>query len=467
MSILDNGGFDVLLEVSQAAAAGLMRNVVSIPDQSQPFNSQGVTGNATIHITPADAKFSNGNAVEIVLSLAGSTLALTSWPLPVLLSTVDNIINLDARVAVGDLVQAAALSAVVDTSPDAAHATPRVTVTLDRNTILASTPVTILLGYIVVGQGAPAMLLAREAILTTLQSQLETSVRATLANAPIVQTLLTVPAAFAPFVPAPMLSTPGTQNPVRVDTTVGSLRVGALLGGSAANPNLITRSALRTSTTTGTPIDALALIISNACLLRDFARPAVGNALGLTAAGFAPFDPFFWTGSASTSIGGTPATISFASVSVNESAQLVVVFTFAISALGGGITAHGTATIAVNVGLSSSGAGIAVTLTPQAAVISGAHVDIAWWVYLLSALTLGTHGLVALAVADAILDGAVSGGAMSIPPVTMTLPLPAGVPPIFVTGLSLFQGDAPRRVLPFPAILGAGRDHDLIATFAL
>lgn len=461
MSVLDNGGFDVLLEVSQSAAAGLLRSRVSIPDRTQPFSSNGITGDATIHVTPSNARFTPGNRLGMDFALAGSTLALTAWPLPVQLPTVDNVVNLDATVAVGDLVQAAALSAVVNTAPDPANATPSVAVTLDRNAILASAPVTILLGYIVVSSGEAAMLAARAGILATLQTEIEAIVRTTLLATPIVQTLVAVPPMLAPP------PTPPTRNPVRVDTTVGSLRVGALLGATTGNLNLITRSALRTSSTAGTAIDALSLVISNSCLLRDVARPIIAPLLGLTPGGFVAGDPFLWTGTATTTVGAAPATITFANVFINESGQLVVVFSFMISALAGAITIFGTATIAVNVGITTAGPAIVVTLTPQAPVISGARIDIAWWVYLLSALTLGTHGLVAIAVADAILDGTVSGGALSIPPFTVAVPVPSGIPPLLVTGVRLFQGDAPRRMLSSPPRPALGRDHDLIATFAL
>lgn len=476
MSANDHGGFDVLLEVSSAAAMGLLRSGITFPERTAPVADPiGLAGTATVRASPTSVRFAPAGFVDVELSLAGSSFVLSSWPIPVALPT-DTTITVNATVVVRDTVDASGLSATIDSAPNTMRGTPAITVTLDKPAILASAPVTILLGWIYLNVGEAAVATTRQTLFDRLQSTLETSLRDELAATPLQRTLFALPSQLVPPPPAPGIAVPPTVSPVALDTSASTLRVGVTLGGTPGDPTRITRSPLRTSSVTGTPIDAIALVISNGCLLRDIGRSVVGSALGLTPAGFNPSDPFLWLGSTTTTIAGAAATISFAHLFVNASQQLVLVFNFASSALAGGITVSGTVTVVLDLTVGADATGITVTAAPRTPVLSGARADIAWWVYLLTAATLGYGGIVAMTLADTIIDGSLTAAAVGLPTSTVTIPLPAGLPAVVVTGQSLMQGDAPQRVAvatpfsligPLPPLLPAGRDHDLIVTFAL
>jgi hypothetical protein len=471
MSIFDNGGFDLMLEVSPTFASQLFALGPAIAAPDAPFTTPAVSGTARIRLTRNSAAFAPGNGVTLSLNLAGSTIEVTSAPgfptIPAGLRTVD----LSGAVAISDTVDAAGLNVAIDTTPDAAQGKPSVDVTLDNAAVLASPLVSILLAqaYILGGQGG--MDAARNALLDTIRTALGNGIRAQLATTPLQQTVLSIPARFLP--PGVPNNPPATVPPVAVRTT-GSMLVGVQLGSVRGGNLSRVRSPLRRSISGGF-IDGLAMVLSNACLLRDFVRPTLGNRFGLSPGGFLAGDPFLWFGSSTVPLPGTPPiTITSAGVSVDEMQDLVLRFSFTSSALGGGVSVTASVAVPATLAVSAAGGSITVTFTPGRARVTSSRVDVAWWVYLLSAVTLGVAGVAALALADAIADGAIAGpletlitGALSA--ITVTVPLPAGLPPLAVTMQSLFQTDAPQRMVPSlgGVILPAsGRDHDLIVTFA-
>jgi ABC-type transporter Mla MlaB component len=472
MAVADQGGFDILIEASPTLASQLFSAgpVIQAPDR--PFGNLLASGTARIRLTRRSAAFASSNAITLSFGLTGSTLDITTAPgfptVPQGLRTVD----INGSVSVVDRIDGAGLAVLVDTTQDAAAGTPAVAVSLENASILASPLVSILLAQAFITGGETAMTAARNALLQTVETTLRDGITAELNARPVQQGLFTAPARFLPT--AAPLNPPATVPPVAVSSS-RTLRVGIQLGGAPGNLSMVTRSSIRPSITGG-DIDGLALVISNASLLRDFLRPTVGNLFGLTAGGFLANDPFRWFGSVTTTLPGTsPMTVTSVSVFVNEIQQLVLLFSFSASGAGGGITVSATVSIPISIGVMAAGGSITVTFTPGRPMVLTSRVDIAWWVYLLTAATLGFGGLYLLTWADAIADGAIGGPmetaiAGGLTAITATIPLPAGVPPVSVTMQSLFQGDAPRRMITAPGvpftIPAPGRDHDLIVTFA-
>jgi len=172
--------------------------------------------------------------------------------------------------------------------------------------------------------------------------------------------------------------------------------------------------------------------------------------------------------------GAPPITITIAGAAVDQMQEIVLRFSFTASAVSGGIVISASVAIPVTVAVTAAGGTITVTFTAGRPRVTSSRVDIAWWVYLLAAVTLGTVGVAALALADAIADGAIGGPietalAGAITAIRITIPLPPGLPPLSVTSQSLFQADAPLRTILLPGGIAAaafGRDHDLIVTFS-
>ncbi|HEY8789997.1 MAG TPA: hypothetical protein VIM10_12810, partial [Actinopolymorphaceae bacterium] len=142
-------------------------------------------------------------------------------------------------------------------------------------------------------QGEAAYLAARSAILTTLQAAFEGAVRTALAGLGLV-TLASPP------------GLPLAPRSAALRTRTQSLHLLYAVGGPAGDPNLISRSMLLTSGA-GVPLDAVALDISNACLLRDLIRPVLAARLALPSGGFLPGHPCFFIGASPLTVpGGTP-----------------------------------------------------------------------------------------------------------------------------------------------------------------
>lgn len=463
MTTRDNGGFDLFMEVSPTLAAQIFAAGATIQVPDTPFSTPAASGTARMRLVRRQASFGAQQSVGLTFDLAGSTIEVTSatgfGSVPADLQTVD----LGGSVVVADRVDARALNVVIDTTPNPASGTPDISVSLDEARVLASPLVSILLAQAYLLGGQAAMDNARSLLLSTIQSSLINGITTELTARPVNQTLISIPATLggAAAVPPVALSTART------------LMIGVQIGGPRGNLGLVTRSALR-SGVGGRDIDGLSLVILNASLLRDFIRPRVVGLLGLTPGGFIASDPFLWSGSLTTTLPGMPpVTITRVSVFVNETQALVLTFSFSTSVVAGGVTISATVAVPITLTTTALAGGIAVTLTPGPATVLSSRVDVAWWVYLLSAVSLGVVGLAALALADAIADGtvaapittAVSGAMVAA---TVVIPLPPGVPALTVTRQVLFQADAPRRIIsfgpfPFPA---AGRDHDLVLTFA-
>jgi hypothetical protein len=336
--------------------------------------------------------------------------------------------------------------------------------------IVASPLITILLGRAYLAGGEAGLAAARQLLLGQLHDLIHAQVIAALTNAPVRQELFAIPARFLPA--AAPLSPPATMPPIALQTS-SSMLVGVQLGGTAGNLMRITRSSMRKSAS-GADIDHLVLILSNACLIRDMIRPAVGNLFGLTAAGFLASDPFRWSGSVPLAVSGMTLTITSVAVFIDEMQDIVLLFSFSTSAVSGGVTVSATVSIPITVSFAGGAGSVSAAFMPGRPRVLSSSITIAWWVYLLSAATLGTVGLAALGLANAVGNATISGAletaiAGAITAITMTIPLPAAIPVLTLTEQSLFQADAPLRFVTLPggiSIPALGRDHDLIVGFA-
>jgi hypothetical protein len=214
--------------------------------------------------------------------------------------------------------------------------------------------------------------------------------------------------------------------------------------------------------------------VSNAALLRDFVRPAMVSGFGLAPSGFVPSDPFMWTGSASLALPGVgTAIITSMTAFVNEANQIVLTFSFNTRLVDGAISVSASISVPVDVVVTSRGGSLIATFTPAPATVNSSRVDVAAWVYVAIAFGGGLVLLGALALADAIADGAISGplatavnGAVAAS--TVPIPLPTGLPTLAVSGVSLFQADALRRTIRIGVIAlpAPGRDHNMVVRLA-
>jgi hypothetical protein len=463
MAIADHGGFDILIDVSPSLITRTIGRGLALPPISQPFTTPEASGTATVQLTASDVRLQPGNIIVVELSLAGSRIEVTSaegFPtIPAALRTI----TLAGTVSIRDTLDASGLDAVIDTTANPGRGTPGITVTLDRDALLSSPLVVLLVARAFVLGGEEAAARTRETLVSTTTALLETQLRGVLGSVPIRQTLLSFPANLAPGT-----GVPDTRPPIVLSSPTGTLRIGTTLGGAPGNMGLISRSNLGSG-------DGIAFIVSNACLLRDLVRPLLDRRFGLTASGtFLPSDPFLWTGRAPIAIPGVgTAFMTNLSVFVDELQRVVLAFSVTASFAEGGISVHASLRVPAAIAVASGAGGLVATFTPAPAVVTSSRVDVEAWVYIAIAFGGGPLLVAALAAADAIADGEIAGplatavnGAISA--ITIPIPLPAGVPTLRVTGTSLFQADAPRRMLatfgfPMPA---PGRDHDLVVRLA-
>lgn len=218
----------------------------------------------------------------------------------------------------------------------------------------------------------------------------------------------------------------------------------------------------------------LAVVISNACIIRDLIRANLDAQFNLSSTGtFLPDDPFVWTGSSPLPIPGV-ATVSLTALSVfvSEAQQVILGASFSTSLVNGAVTATAWVRVPVNVTVAPSGSSVVARLTPMSATVTASRVDVAAWVYLVVAVGAGPFLLSALAIADAMADPAIAGpiggvvnGALA--PISFTIPLPPGLA-VGTAAATLFQADAPRRMISIGGIAtsASGRDHDLVVRLA-
>jgi len=214
-----------------------------------------------------------------------------------------------------------------------------------------------------------------------------------------------------------------------------SLHLLYAVGGPAGDPNLISRSMLLTSGA-GVPLDAVALDISNACLLRDLIRPVLAARLALPSAGFLSSHPCFFIGASPLTVpGGIPfraagVVVNSVMTGIDEAGLLRVSIRLTLLGIGGAFTYKATINAAMRMTATLSGRTLTVTLAPSGTpVVTNSDIDIAWWVYAAGAFTGGSLLLSVLATIDLLggllLAGPVGAAVGAVAPtVTVNAPLP-------------------------------------------
>ena len=468
MPIADNGGFDVTIELNRAALVAAVAGTLALPLTPSTVSVSGIQADVTPVATISDVELLASDDVVAVIAIDGTTLQVSSVPfLPGPIAPWLGLITLTGHVRVTDHLEIRSLALVVDFSADALRSQPGVVATIDEASLFSS-PLMILYLANFVLQGEAAYLAARSAILTTLQAAFEGAVRTALAGLGLV-TLASPP------------GLPLAPRSAALRTRTQSLHLLYAVGGPAGDPNLISRSMLLTSGA-GVPLDAVALDISNACLLRDLIRPVLAARLALPSGGFLPGHPCFFIGASPLTVpGGTPfgtagVVVNSVITGIDEAGLLRVAVRLTVLGIGGAFTYKATINAAMRMTATLSGRTLTVALSPAGTpVVTGSDIDIAWWVYAAAAFTGGSLLLSVLATID-LLGGLLLAGPVGaavgavIPTVAVSAPLPGRVPPLALRATSLNQVDAPRRVIMLPGptpipIADAFRSHDVILNF--
>jgi hypothetical protein len=463
MTIADHGGFDIITDITPALATRALRPRWTFTPVSVMFSTPELEGTATIQLSAPEVGFEPGEMLVVRLSLSGSAVEVASVTgFPMIPPALRNV-TISGSIVLRDTVDASGRSVEVDMTDNPPRMTPDAAVELDRAAILRSPLVELVIAYARIQGGEEEAMRVRELLITRATTILHDELRNFLSRTPIRQQLLAFPVNFAPGT-----GVPDTQSPVSVNTPTATLRVGAGLGSPLGRLTRITRSNLAGG-------DQLAVIIANACLIRDLVRAPVDRVLGLSSSGaFVADDPFVWTGNLNIPIPNATLSLTSMAVFIDETQRLVVTVSATASVLNGAATVFVSLRVPISFTVTTNAGGLLVTLSPGPAAVLSSRVDVAWWVYAAVLFGGGPFLAAVLAIADAIADGAIGGPIAvevdrAIPDqIPVPIPLPAGVPMLSVRGTSLFQADAPQRTLMVGPITmpAAGRDHDLVVRLA-
>jgi hypothetical protein len=456
MSLADQGGYDIVIEVAQSAVLDFASSI-PFPAPSVPFSTTGtygVAGTFQPSVGVDGVSFPDGDSInpsatemDVSVSLTGSTITLSSVPfygpsVPTDLKTI----TLE-----GDIVFPSTLSvsglAVVASFANQANAV----VSDDLfNSLLAAPAITLLLAAAL--QGDPTGATYAQAKLQ-LQQSLQQLVQSFANTLPAI-TLLD-----ATGMSSSLQASPAGRGIAAIDFLLGDQSIFLLLtvGGPGGSKSTLTRSNLQRNTA-GAPTDLVAIVINNQCVMRDLVEPTLesSSSLGLPASGFLParFEPALaWAGNTALTAAETTAIPQVNATVVLGGIDGVNIDFFLLGNANGigGTFSVDPFTVAVSFGLSASSSSNSITLTisPVGSPTVTSSVSIAWWVYV-GSFIIGGLDLVALTaianafasnVADSIVEGKL--GAVLPGATTFSLPLPPGSPPLSVRATSLRQPDAP------------------------
>jgi hypothetical protein len=464
MSAAIHGNFDVAAEISAATIITVANALIAPRVMRQQVDAGGVRGEIIPAVRVASVTFPGGAAVQFSLDTTGTVLNVAEVQIgnfpPVTLQ--DGRVPLDGTCGVGDSLEIAAGSLVINFAPDA-NGEPVVTPAFDTGRVLSSPAVMLYLAARVL-QGATADQ-ARAEIVTRINDTARQIVTDILRTIGVVT-----------LVPA---SPPMVVRNFR--TTPSSVEALAVIGGPGGNRSLITRSVLR-SGASGVFIDRIAFVLNNTSLLRDFIRPALTGLFGLTPGGFNPTHPFRWSGSVPLAGISVPmlaaSSLTFLTAGVDEFQRLHVVGIAVGTGTAGAFSI--SAGFDVTFGITATTDGRTLTLTPVllGTPLVASDVSIAWWVYVGGFLTGSATLLTVLAAIDIFagffLNGPLSGLiAGSIAGAVPSFPVPIsgpGMPPVVssVSSVSLNQADALVQTFVSGGVMipDIFRQHDLVITMA-
>lgn len=442
MSLADHGGFDLVVELSFAAMASAINSTLPAFPPSQ-IQAQGFNGSITPKTTVVSASVSASQDLTTVLSLDGTVLTVDSFTIAGVNQTPQpwmRQITLTGSVAITDRLEVRGTSLVVDLSPQPILNQPTVVSSIDQNSVLAAPLVSFQLADIYRVFGEVGYQAAVQQIMGQLNSAIEGAVRRAVGALGVVTLAAGPPAATG----------------LELSPTLASLRLLYTLRGSRGNPSAITRSQLLFSSLTGAPVDAAAIVLSNACFLRDFIRPAIASTLGIPESMFGSDHPCQFTGPSPISIaapdGIEGVLCDYLWAGIDGGGVLKILFGITATGPGGTFTIDCRINAGLALSVGASGSSITFTATPLLPVSVASDIAIAAWVYVVAALTGGSVLVVTLALIDAFAGFALNlpvaaaiGGALTA--ITVSTPLPGRFPALVVRSSSFAQPDAEARLL--------------------
>ena len=314
MPLADNGGFDVLAEIPTGTMLSVLQTF-RFTFGPIPFRSTRMTGTALVATTINAVTLTAPNRLVLDLDIAGSQIVVNTvtvfgpqmnvaaW---MALITPRGTIQVDAPLA---MTPANALA--VTFTPSGSD--PVVTVNLDENSVLATPLATMLLAQAIMADPMNGALYqqARAALLAEFRTAVEDQFHSFLANLPNTQPQLgSLVLAPAPTLPS---STSGAANLIASSSfkiLPGSIKLCyATRTGSGGSITPIGSNLVR-STATGLPVDGMAIVLSNAFVLRDIIRDGFTvpppSGLGIPLGAFQSTHPLMLLGPLVTTVPGGP-----------------------------------------------------------------------------------------------------------------------------------------------------------------
>lgn len=432
MSRADSGGFDLVFELSIAAMRQRLTPVIGapIPDAVMPVQNWG---DLVFHSELALNELTLLPDATIRAAVSGS-ITLT-WPALVFGGTT--IIGAGSQLF-GASLSVAGRPESSGTALSVRFAADAVQVELAPGTLEAIPGVAAYLSAIGLVFGNAAMETERQRLYDNSEGAIEGSLNAAL---PDVVPLGTLP---RPPVGSVEFATAGQE-----------LRILMMIGGrrADASPAAITRSAIRIGPA-GVPRDLAAVIVSNACVLRDLLRPMLRTGLSLSNSGFISQHPCAWLGTAnlpaSATVAGVRPRVRAVIGGIDTTGALRVRLAFDGEHSTGAFGIEGTIDLRIGITITQNADGTrTLSLTPGTGVVTGLDIWVKWWVYV-GGIFVSPLLVLAIALTDAFAGGGLANTINTavrnaLGPGTLGLPLPANA--ISVTTLSSAQADAEPRLI--------------------
>jgi hypothetical protein len=460
--LADHGGFDVIAEIPEATALTVARGL-SFGSAAAAFANAQASGNVTVAAAVSGVSFMAPDRLVLDIDIAGTRIEVLRVALfgpPTDVAPWMQLIRPTGRIRVNaplGMTPGHALAALL--TPGGAGAT--VTVNVNEDSILASPLVTSLLAQAILPDPTNDTLyqLAKAQVLDQFRIAIEGQVRQSLAQ------LGTVVLAPAPALPS---STSGALNLVARSAFIilsRSIKICyATRTGTGGSTAAITISNLLRSTATGIPVDAMAIGLSNAFVLRDILRDALTvpqpTGLGIPLSAFQRTHPLMLIGPLVTTMPGGPIP-GIASLTINsvfggiDGTNLRLLISMTANGASGAFSISASIDAAFSV---TAGAGSPPTLTVGLAGTPTVTTDlaIAWWVYVAAAFVPGGLTLAYVLAAADLFGGSMANGPVAAAIAglagglggTFTAPSGPGLPPLSIRPpVSLGQPNAIRRTI--------------------
>jgi hypothetical protein len=471
MATLDNGGFDLVVTVSEPTLSGAARTLAPVTVPSQPINNAMLVGTVEPSASVVGATLPGGVDLTVTIDLAGTVIHVTSaallggamQPVPAHLADIPiaGTVAVTGRFSTGG---PGGTTVFADFTPQGSY--PIVSPSLDENASLAAPLVVLLLANAIISNPTDpnAYATARSTVVALLTSAVTTAVRDAVRG---LRTPIATPPPGLPITGLTLFETPRF-----------ALTLAYTMGGPGGSPSAVGRLNVLTNTATGAPLDAVVLTLANGGIFRDLVRPALTAALGLTPGGFLPGPQFAWFGSVPlTPPGGLPTgvagiTLESLVLGIDESGRLRVTGTALGTGVGGTFTVTTSVDQAFTIGATPLPGrnGFLLTLTPAGPPTVTTDVQIPAWVYVASALTGGALLVTVLVTIDlfggTLISGPIAGAITAAIGPGLSVPVTlAGLPPLTPRLLTSFQADSASRTVSvsfLPPIPFPFRDHDVI-----